>query len=572
MKAGARFRAWTLAAIALAACARSHDRPSVLLVSIDTLRRDHVSAYGYAQPTTPVLDGLARQGSLFERALSTSNWTLPAHASLFTGLSPSRHRVEDSSDRLPDALHTLAESFHDAGYASAGFASHIYLDARYGFARGFDSWQVAPEQRASQVSDAAIAWLARQSPDEPFLLFLHYFDPHWDYDPPDRFWKRFGSPPRPYGQLGFLNAYRDPTRPMAPELLRDVAALYDAEIAYTDDELGRVVAWLREHRRLDTTVVAVVADHGEELDDHGGFGHGSHLHAELTDIPLILRYPPRIPAGTRRSDPVSLADLPATLLDLAKLDPQPQFLDEGRSLFGATSPPDERSLIAESTRSGPKRFALHRGSYVFLGGGSYRLLEFGMRRGKVVAREGETVQLEPQLFDQARDPTEQHDLLHVPGGERRAAELGAELSRIALSRVVGLRLSCPEAGAGPVEGELVFAKPLRDEPYVVQGSGDAAATVEEVEPKHFHVTIRPAPEPATVVFTTNRIDPSVSVELRDTEETTHQRISPSRATEGVRLGPGGRCRLEGRGLEGGGGSVELSPEQRERLRELGYAE
>lgn len=536
----------------------------MLLVSIDTLRRDHVSAYGHARPTTPGIDRLAREGALFERAVSSSNWTLPAHMSLLTGLSPGRHRVEDERDRLPQELRSLAESFRDAGYATAGFASHVYLDARYGFARGFDRFELDPERRAAEVSERAVAWLERHA-DGPFFLFLHYFDPHWDYDPPEPFRRRFGSPPREAGLLSRLYRYQDPELDFPPQLLRDATALYDAEIAYTDAALSRVLDRLRERRRLDDTVVAVLSDHGEEFGEHRGFGHGSHLHGELSSIPLVLRFPPRIAAGTRRADLVGLVDLPATLLALAGRTPEDQFRREGRALF-EVAPDAERSLVVESTRNGPRRLALHRGDHVLLGAGSYRPIGFERRGGKLEAFEGAPLPLAPALFDVAQDPGEVRNRLHDPEFAGLAQALREALRGYAEETASGLLLACgPEAGA-EISGRVGFERPLRDQPYGIDPEG--RARTRELSPTQFEVALEPAGREATLVFPTPIEPGSVRLALGDGDAEVVQSVPPPGQTARY-----GACRLESRGVAPAESErVELGEEERARLRALGYVE
>jgi len=535
-----------------------------------------VSAYGYPDATTPSLDALASEGALFERAVSTSNWTLPAHMSALTGLSPSAHRVEDEEDRLPDEVVTLAQSFRQAGYATAGFASHIYLDERYGFARGFDRYAVAANQRAARVSERAISWLADLG-SGPFFLFLHYFDPHWSFDPPEEFRERFGSPPRQAGRLLNLYRYQEPGVEMPPELVREVSALYDGEIAYTDREIGRVLAWLRDRGRLDHTVVAVVSDHGEEFGDHGGFGHATHLHGEVSGIPMLVRFPAGVPAGTRRRELVSLVDLPVTLLALAGIDPAPQFTREGLPLFSSVSDGAERSLVAESTRTGPKRFAVRAGDYKLLSGGRYRPVSFARRNGKLAAFELDPVEFEAALYDVAEDPRERRNLLAEEGWDEEARRLRETLDGFLERTARGVRLSCT-ARAGPeVAGTVTFRAPLLDEPFPLTAEG--TASVEELEPTRFAILLRPGAGEAALLFPTTADKGSIGIELAAADGTpfggTFAIPAAGSATE---IGPGGKARGPCRiavpeGLAAGReGRVELTPEDRERLRELGYAE
>jgi arylsulfatase len=559
----------TLLAGLLAGCGAALEAPpSVLLVSIDTLRRDHVSAYGYERGTTPALDELAREGALFENAMSSSNWTLPAHMSMLTGLPPSLHGVEQERDRVDPGVRMLAESFREAGYATAGFVSHVLLEKKFGFDRGFDVYEVEADQRAERVSQRALDWLEQRG-DEPFFLFLHYFDPHWDYDPPDVFWRRFGSPPRQLGRFAQLFRYVRRDEPMPPAVRRHALALYDAEIAYTDQEIARVLAWLRRSGRLDRTAVAVISDHGEEFGEHASFGHGTHLHGEVTAVPLLLRFPPRIAPGTRRSDLAGPVDLAATLLRLSGLAPAPQFLREGVALFpaagAATSAPD-RALVAESSRNGPKRFAIRRGDAKLLGAGSYRPVSFRKREGRVEAFELPAVPIEPALYDLRLDPGEARNLVGEPGAQPEAERLRAELLRYVDRSARGLRLRC----APGTQGQAVFDAPLVDEPFALAPDAAAAALPLGAEPlaaQRFQIAFRPGSAGATLVFPTDGAGAALELELQG------GRVSLEVPAEGASVRAGERCEASvPRGLASGGERVELAPGDQETLRALGYVE
>jgi arylsulfatase A-like enzyme len=409
--------------------------PNVLLVSVDTLRRDHMSIYGYGRETTPQLDALAREGVVFERAVSPSNWTLPAHGSLLTGLTPARHGLTKERGRLGDTVPTLAEAFRAAGYDTAGFASHVYLGERYGFARGFRFYEVEPSQRAEAVTERALSWLQEHG-SEPFFLFLHYFDPHWDYAPPPPWRTRFGPARMELGRLSALFRFQRLDTPFPESVRREVLRLYDGEIAYTDDQIGRLLDALRETGQLDRTVVALVSDHGEEFGERGSFGHGTHLHAEVIRIPFIVRYPPRLPAGQRRPERVDLTSLPATLLDLAGLRARPGVPElPGLALFaeGGLERAARGFVLSMSQRRGPLRWAAYRGRHKLASRARWRPLMFEMVDGQRRAVALEPIELPAALFDVLEDPAETRDLARDP---QLAGTLQALEQRIQRERLV----------------------------------------------------------------------------------------------------------------------------------------
>lgn len=285
-------------------------RPSVVLVTLDTTRADRLGCYGYKDATTPVLDALARSGARFERALSPAPLTLPAHASVMTGLVPRRHGVRDNAGfRLDAKPQVLAEAFRSAGYRTAGFVSAAVLDRITGIGRGFEIFDDRvrigdrrafnyEERAASQVTEAALAALKGLEP--PFLLWVHYYDPHLPYVPPEPF------------------RTRHPGRP------------YDGEIAFVDAEAGRLLEAARA--RAGALIVAIAGDHGESLGEHGEDGHGVFVYQATQRVPLILAGP-GIPSGSVVKGNVGLIDLAPTLLDLAGI---PALRDvDGRSLLPA---------------------------------------------------------------------------------------------------------------------------------------------------------------------------------------------------------------------------------------------
>lgn len=317
---------------------------------IDTLRRDHLSLYGYDRATSPYIDALAKDSIVFDRCIATSPWTLPSTLSLLSGLYPERHGVQTvaGKQQVSQDVEMLAERLSAHGYRTAAFSENPYVSPVYGVDQGFELFahSLAPAARAyrdlSVPVGKARAWLEAlktEAPDEPFFLYLHVMNVHGPYKAPDPYRERFlETPSEPFPFKGPLwedimvrrcATCRDQiTEPH----LRDLRARYDGAIAYTDEVLGEFLQELRTSGVLDSAVLVVTSDHGEELFDHGGFGHGKSLHAEMLDVPLLIRPPGGAPPR-RIEEPVSQIDLPATLLDLLDLaPPEEQKLGDGISL------------------------------------------------------------------------------------------------------------------------------------------------------------------------------------------------------------------------------------------------
>ncbi|MFT4647621.1 MAG: arylsulfatase A-like enzyme [Glaciecola sp.] len=356
-------------------------RPNVLLISLDSVRADVLSCYGFVAPfaselpSTPNLDRLANEGARFERAYSSSSWTLPSHVALITGQPDLVHGVEMDSMGLSPKRPTLAEILAVGGYQTSGFYSGPYLDPRYGFGRGFDRYEAAYGEPLTQaagaervarqavdqalalgqdpgaamqtheqanrvlellshrdrcsdrVTDRALDALVQSSPDQPWFLFAHYFDPHYDYVAPADLATAFD--PDYEGQLDGADFLTDPRisvgdpRPRNPYRRRQVASprdmqhllsLYAAEVAWTDSQVGRLLDAIEQRGELDNTLVIVVSDHGDEFFEHGHLGHRINLFEESVRVPMLLRYPPLIPAGRVIPGPAATYDAFATIL------------------------------------------------------------------------------------------------------------------------------------------------------------------------------------------------------------------------------------------------------------------
>ena len=339
-----------LAAVAALGCGPTgvgSPPPRVLIVTIDTLRADHVGAYGGPVPT-PTIDGVATAGALLLDACTPTPSTGPAHASLWTGLHPWRHGVLDNAVPLGADVPTVGEVAQRAGIATAAFVSSYMLAPRFGFARGFETYHFEASEsyfwrgrdqkafwtRADATTDAALGWL-RDHRRGPFLLWVHYFDPHAPYTPPPGF-------ERPPGERVSLDGKSLPPGVPSFAHLADSIRGYRGDVAYTDAQLSRLLEGLRALELFDSTTIVVTSDHGEGLGDHGLLEHGENLFEELVHIPLAVRGPGIAP-GRRLAGSAQLEDLAPTALELLNV-PVPSGLD-GISLL-----PWLRGAVADSPR------------------------------------------------------------------------------------------------------------------------------------------------------------------------------------------------------------------------------
>lgn len=393
------------------------ESPNILLVSIDSLRNDHLHCYGYPRQTSPTIDRLAAQGALFTMAVAPTSWTLPSHLTMLTSLPPLRHGVVNDGLRLDEDALTLAEVLWRGGYSTAGFVSGPYLDASYGFSQGFDTYDdysvAKPSDRLShrgvtspKLVDVVTKWLVRWSSEgkkRPFFLFVHMWDVHYDYTPPPPYDTVFD--PEYNGGVTGENVETDPRirKDMEPRDLEHLIALYDGEIRYTDEYLSRILDLLISLKVLDDTIVVLTSDHGEEFFEHGHKTHRKALYDESILVPLIIRFPPRVSAGVVVPQQVRLMDIPPTILSLAGINRSAGFgiAEEAATYAERDLSPLMTHDRSKSLASLPAFLDLHPGGK----GGVYAIRT---DRYKLL-------QLSPggfyQLFDLIADPGEHTNLL-----------------------------------------------------------------------------------------------------------------------------------------------------------------
>jgi arylsulfatase A-like enzyme len=420
------------------ACAREAPQPgNLLLVTLDTTRADHLSAYGYARETTPVLRELAAQGTRFAEAYAPTATTSPSHATLFTSLHPLAHGIVRNGLELRAAERTLAEILRERGYATAAFVSSFVLDERFGYAQGFDlydddfaageaslpardAWrehamQGGFDRPADATTRRAVAWLeSGRDPARPFFLFVHYFDPHAPMRPPEAHAARFAPEP---------GASRLEVR----------IGRYDGEIAFVDEQIGLLLDALARAGQGDRTLVAVTADHGEGLLQHGQLAHGVHLYEEAVRVPLMLRWPGVVPAGRVVEAPVALVDLAPTLLELLGVHgPVADFQGESVARAvrdGAALDPERGVYLQRRHYDGQE-----------IGGEWIEGDLYGVRQGRWKYLES---------GDGSR--RELYDLEEDPGETRNLADSQPEQARRLAGRVAAWRASARRSGLPPRE-------------------------------------------------------------------------------------------------------------------------
>lgn len=364
---------------------------NVVLVTIDTLRPDHLHCYGYSKIETPTLDSIAASGTLFENAVTQTPLTPPSHASIFTGLYPTVHKVRDTGGFILGPSTTLATILHEQGWDTAAFVSSAVLKRLFGFSQGFDVYDDRmpkpsnsrdvledPERRAADTVDAAIHWLDARS-GKPFLLWVHLYDPHQPYQPP--------SP--------FKEKYRD--------------RLYDGEIAYADRELGRLFDAVHKKSPGEKTIVTVMSDHGESLGEHGEYTHGVFLYDATLRIAFLMAGP-GVPSGVRVKQQARSVDLLPTVLEL--LGAKAPASIQGASLLPSFTGGETPTAVSYAETLYPK---------INMGWAELRAIR--TNRWKYVRAP------KPELYDLSSDPAETSNVIQTHAAEQQRFE--AQLKAVA---------------------------------------------------------------------------------------------------------------------------------------------
>jgi len=393
-----------------------------LLVTIDTLRADHVGCYGCAHDTTPVLDSLAREGVLFEGANAHRGLTWPSLASIHTGTYPVTHGVHDNQTLLSAAQPSLATVLAAQGYACAAFLGYAEKQRWEGFPHMMGGRQYSDEA----LTDNALAWLREYHQgdrQQPFFLWIHYFAPHVPFAPKPPYASRYDADPDL--SLGTIeNTYKIffTREVLAPERLDKLLALYDGEIRYTDDQLARLLNALDEMGLRAGTLTVITSDHGEELCGHHCYiGHWGSPYAGVHHVPLVFHHPGHLPKGKRVSDIVQSIDIAPTILDALGVPCPERF--EGANLTPLWQGQSLSLPPAVAEYGSMKAVVIRKGDYRFINNPSaptYNVVPDSVCEG--FAKQG--------LAGDRRFPLEPTGLYHIPTDAEEQANLAADRPEI----------------------------------------------------------------------------------------------------------------------------------------------
>lgn len=415
--------------------------PNVLLIILDTVRSFNLSVYGYPLPTTPALTRWASGGVRFRHAFSTAPWTLPSHASIMTGRE-AHELTANWQTPLDGTYPTLAETLRGHGYRTGGFVANVaYCSRETGIARGFtayDDYEVNFDRLVSSasitrsivdprwvrrifwggdmlgrkpapvISRAFLDW-AEADKGRPFFAFLNYYDAHVPYLPPEPYRSRF-KPASQHLESNLIRELSD-TMPWTHTQVEGLEAAYDGAISYLDVQIDSLLTALDHRGMLDNTIVIITADHGEEFNEHGVILHGNSLYRPSVEVPLILRYPARIPAGVVAEAPASPREIPATVLDLLGIDEHPFPGPSLATLWRDSTITTDRPLYSSVRRAWglPAWYPVVNGDMISVSDSGFRLIRGG--KGS------------EELYDVRNDPFERHNLLGQAGLEAETAHL-----------------------------------------------------------------------------------------------------------------------------------------------------
>lgn len=423
------------ACLLLAGCERA-EKPNVVLIVLDTLRGDRLSCMGYNRPTTPRIDALAAQGALYTHAFATCFWTLPSHASIFTGLHPLQAGATSETLHFPESNRTLAEALGEHGYRTAAFVCNSWVSKERGFAQGFhdffEMWrgenQAGADSSINSMETLTVAkmeqWIrSAVSGERPFFLFANLNGVHLPYRPADQYFAQFvagrGHDVHRAYQLEELTSgwsHLVGETPLSDEDYAILGDLYDAEVAWADALVGRLVDALGAAKIGDNTIVIITSDHGEHLGDHGKIDHMMTMYDPALHVPLVIRYPRAFKPGTRKDEMVSLVDITPTVLQLCGAEGRIPGLHAETVSLASASRTSEGFVLAGNERpvTGIKLLQTRYPGY------DWRAIDYRMRclrsaEHKLVWNENRGA----ELYNLARDRAETQNLAESEAGTQR---------------------------------------------------------------------------------------------------------------------------------------------------------
>lgn len=411
---------------------KQEDGLNVILISVDTLRADHLGCYGYDRATSFHVDALASDGVTFLNAYASSPWTLPSHISLMTSLHGANHQVAYEDESLDPSIPTLADILRMNQFYCAGLTGGGFVSAQYGFSKGFNSYSdeggILRQDSAAHLFHSALRWLEREK-DKGFFLFLHTFQPHSPYACPSPYRSTFLAEDARWQHIdliSYLGGMPGIYRELPENDRRNIVDLYDGEIFYTDETLiGPLIAALKDMGLYDRTLIVFTSDHGEEFFDHHGWGHGHSLYDESLKVPLIVKFPGSRFQGRKITDMVPLVDIFPTILEEAGIEYADLDID-GQSLFPLITGEEkgDRGFLADVAANVlasriPQRIAMNRGKEKLI-------LNKGMSPEDLGFFVSPPPVLDPvEFYDLARDPAERQNIV-----EERAASANRIIRRI----------------------------------------------------------------------------------------------------------------------------------------------
>jgi arylsulfatase A-like enzyme len=557
-------------------------KPNIILISIDTLRQDHVGIYGYKRNTTPTIDDIAREGIYFKNAVSAAPWTLPAHMSMLTGLPPSIHSIENHTNKLSKDIQIVAELFKAQKYKTAGIITLPFVSAKYGFSKGFDEYVQRVTRKSKKVTDYVLNWL-QNNKNQRFFLFIHFCDVHLAYGPPVEYAKMFGVDTtkdswRYYGRFMFLKKFFDPAIPMPKNVKKNMIGLYDGEIRSVDFNISRLIKFLERENIYDNTILVITSDHGEEFKEHNSLGHAHTFYAEVINVPLIIRFPGKIRGGLKVNEPVITSDIPLTLLNMAKIKAPHQFkkysVDLG-SYFNRSSlkKNPNRELLVETTSNGPKRLAIIKNGYKYIAP-----FKFHPRK-----MEHKWIQIPESIYNMFKDTKDLKNLVRSPSPGKEVSfiqkNLKSALSRYVRKNVKGIKLvfSTAKNSSGDsinYRGYVQFVHEPGVLPFGIDFSDQDFLDTAEIDGRFkFNIFVKSSSKRIYLPIS-NKTEEIIIEIHQDGHMLVKKSLKPPELKEVILLLPDlenrGKIYLEGGILDTSAGKLTLSEKEKKQLETLGY--